>query len=250
MADKDCLTGFQCSTAATTDVCRCNKGLDICVKAGVCKPIPPPLSPCERCSNCLDDVAASLQPKLIGPPSGYPSIAAAWCSSKDGYSQSGCAALQSAIAGSIRGNLALRNGAVCTRLGECSASQIAAHPCGGNVTAGTRTGSLDVCTMEGVAGGAPVPGIFSGSGKSSASWYRIWISVLLVKVACLSNWPAPLAIDVRPHCSYWNLYLVLKFLCQHMFAVDVLASAHFNCVSFLALIQRIGQRCKRWAICC
>ena len=122
-------------------------------------------TPCQRCTDCLKNVVDNLKPKLTGSSGTFAAIALAWCNSQDSYNQTGCSALQAAISSSYKNNLALRAGAVCSRIGECSPARIAEGSCGGTVTAGGNTAALDACTADGLATGTSLPGIFNGSGE-------------------------------------------------------------------------------------
>ena len=173
LTTKDCNDpDSQCNLANTTEVCRCSKGVDQCQNLGSCRKNPPlvVLTPCERCSNCLANVTFKLQPQLTAASSrsSYATIAFNWCSNEGIYDLAGCTRLSEAVRRSLNGSLALRAGGVCHRMGECLPEQLTAQnsTCSGIVSNPPLKGSLDLCTVEGVANGSTLAGVFSGTGKA------------------------------------------------------------------------------------
>lgn len=170
-------TNQQCDIMNKTQVLRCSGGLDSSSSYGRCiaKPPPPPvLTPCERCLRCLTaarvSVAAAVNASAATPTS-LASSFYSWCSSR-GSALSVCRAVQTAVSGSLNGNLARRTGALCQRLEECPASVASDSTCGLSVTAvgnsnssGPVTGRLDMCTVEGVSGGQQVAGLSEFNGQ-------------------------------------------------------------------------------------
>ena len=68
--------------------------------------------------------------------------------------------LQSFVATSYHGNFGKRAGALCGMLGQCTVA--ARKDCPIEVNA--VTGAFDSCTAEGIAGGASLPGVATGTG--------------------------------------------------------------------------------------
>lgn len=136
---------------------------------GTCIPLPPPakeMTLCESCTNCINDVQAiasrfasnmSLTAAALGD--GLYS----WCSSAN-HTLSLCRDLQAGVANSWNGNLGRRAGAICSRLQLCDVTLIGSSNCSVQL-ADNQTGSLSVCTVEGIAGGSKVNGTYDGTGK-------------------------------------------------------------------------------------
>jgi hypothetical protein len=91
------------------------------------------------------------------------------------YTDTACSSLRAAITYSSKGGLGKRAGAVCARLGECATSLLpggTAEATCRNLTAKTvsnaevtLTSGLDLCTMEGIAGGTGVAGTSTSTGE-------------------------------------------------------------------------------------
>ena len=68
--------------------------------------------------------------------------------------------LQSFVATSYHGNFGKRAGALCGMLGQCTAPARSNCP----IEVNAVTGAFDSCTAEGIAGGASLPGVATGTG--------------------------------------------------------------------------------------
>ena len=109
-----------CSTAQTQRVCSCapSTGAVTCELLGACQP-----TPCRVCSDCIADLQPHVT-SMVQLPAGEDNnaaVAAAFqsvCSSR-GNPGLMCAASAAFIAGSNKGNLGRRAGALCSMLGEC-----------------------------------------------------------------------------------------------------------------------------------
>lgn len=159
--DTDCQAGNFCSGDSVRPICRCMNGLDSCDTLATCQAIPvvsaAPVdtrTDCEKCSDCVRIVqdwattnAVSTNESLV--------IANRFVQRCTTNFTAGdvlkCKYLAGAVAFSYNGNLAKRAGAICSRLGNCSATAALAT-C--NVTGVAR---LDMCTQEGYAGGSALP---------------------------------------------------------------------------------------------
>jgi hypothetical protein len=165
----DCNVTSECDLSTTSQVCRCNRGLDQCQAVGQCKPLPPPreATPCERCNSCVLGVQPTIG-TLLATNASTKAITDAlysWCSSA-GYSLTSCQTLSTVVTASFRGNLGLRAGAVCARLGECAASLVGSTTCSIVLVSGTAGAPLDVCSVNGVVGGSRVSGVFGDAGET------------------------------------------------------------------------------------
>ncbi|KAF8072463.1 olpB [Scenedesmus sp. PABB004] len=161
-ADGDCTGGQRCSMAAQVKVCRCLDGTDVCDMAGTCRDLPappvmaPPLTPCEQCKRCVGLVAPLAAAAAAGNDSANAlaaSMEVACLANLTAKDVVGCAELRRAISRSFNGNAAKRAGLICSRLGRCPASL----PATCQLSASANS-SLSLCTVEGWAGGAAVPG--------------------------------------------------------------------------------------------
>jgi hypothetical protein len=72
-----------------------------------------------------------------------------------------CAQVVSYVPSTFRGNYGRRLGAVCSMLGMCSLADL---PSSCSLTSGSLSGKVDLCTAEGVAGGATLPDVVTSSG--------------------------------------------------------------------------------------
>jgi hypothetical protein len=106
-----------------------------------------------------------------------------WCSTA-GYSLTSCQSLSTVVAASFRGNLGLRAGAVCARLGECASSLDGSTACSIVLVNGTAGAPLDVCTVDGVVGGSRVGGIFASTGKRACTAAECTANLLVDKHIC------------------------------------------------------------------
>ena len=155
-----------CSTEASTTMCNCFNGEDVCTKVPLCRP-----TPCKVCRDCLQEqqpVVLSLQ-GVIGAEQVAATFASR-CNIMKQYSADQCSKAQAQIAASRNGNLGKRATGVCTALGMCAApSAVAADSCGmvslTNSTGGVLEGMRSQCTVEGVEGGSSVFGIAPSAGE-------------------------------------------------------------------------------------
>jgi hypothetical protein len=89
-----------------------------------------------------------------------------WCSTAV-YSLTACQTLSTVVTAGFRGNLGLRAGAVCSKLGECASTLVGSAACSIVLVNGTAGAPLDVCTVDGVVDGSRVAGIFASTGESA-----------------------------------------------------------------------------------
>jgi hypothetical protein len=104
----------------------------------------------------------------------YSAVAYNWCSNEGVYDLVGCTDLAEAIARSLNNTLAFRAGAVCHRMRECLPELITPQnsSCNGTLSNANATGALDLCSLEGIANGTPIAGIFSGQGNNIEACVR------------------------------------------------------------------------------
>lgn len=176
----------------TTKVLACVGGRDVATTYGRCTAKPPALPslpPCERCVACLTAASSLVAEHVVAVNATAAALGDSfysWCSSR-GYALAACRTVRSNVASSLYGNTGRRAGALCSRLGECSASVIANATCqatvansSANARANTTalTGVVDTCTVEGVKGGSQVSGISIGEcswiGVISTNNTRLW----------------------------------------------------------------------------
>jgi hypothetical protein len=180
--DSDCSTGSLCSSDTLVRVCRCVDGLDSCDSLATCKPIPPPpaapaadtRSDCQKCKDCLGAVNPWIASRAVGVIDGFALATAFAANCTDSLTANDvfkCRGITSAIAYSLNGNLAKRAGAICMRLGNCSA-EAASASC--NVTATAR---LDLCTQEGNVGGTALYPTPAGAAAVTAGDGLCWLAV-------------------------------------------------------------------------
>jgi hypothetical protein len=154
------------SCAAAKDAGSCGllkdrRGRDMCLYADTCS-----ANPCSACQACLDTAnlylnslmfTMAVTPIELREPFGQ------LCKALN-VSDALCARVGERIQASAEGNLGRRAGSICSMLGACSRDAIAScsaftapafegRP--GNLTT-NLTGTLDLCTIEGVQGGAPL----------------------------------------------------------------------------------------------
>lgn len=197
---RNCGASQECDLSAASPLCTCSSaGVDVCIQAGICRalpPPPPPMEPCERCTTCVSSAAmltASLASDTTANASTRASAAYAWCSVN--HTLTSCRELALAVGTSHAGNLGLRAGALCARLGRCTASLAGNASCSMSVAAGIPSGPLDVCSVPGVAGGHPVP----GTGKQSAAG-----TCTIRCIPCIDHMRMPCTCHVRTIVSLRN----------------------------------------------
>ncbi|KAG2445921.1 hypothetical protein HXX76_000524 [Chlamydomonas incerta] len=118
--------------------------------------------PCDICNDCLMVMSGVAAASLAGASADARSAAfLTACSARAAFSAAACSALSNIILAGTT-NTAARAGLLCVNLGACSLTSCAA-PALFNATkigaAGTTLTSadLDLCSAEGVTGGAPTP---------------------------------------------------------------------------------------------
>ena len=139
-------------------------------------PPPPPPTPCQLCQSCI----TIMQPVVkVAPASDDPFVIAGrvYTECIKSYTDVGCSALKAAVSYSSKGGLGKRAGAMCAKLGECAASLLpggsAEAGCGSltapsvDNAANTLQSGLDLCAVEGVAGGKSVAGTNTATSESS-----------------------------------------------------------------------------------
>lgn len=159
----DCGIGMLCSyddastPLSSTCICDPATGRDVCMPLGVC--VAPP---CTKCQNCLTAAGASVaEERNLTEPS-----KTAVCQDLAAltFASSGqCTAITTKYitpSGSP-GFIGLRAGALCSLVGQCEALP-ASCTLTALVGSVNVTGTLDLCTAEGIQGGTPVmPGVCS-----------------------------------------------------------------------------------------
>ncbi|KAL6747573.1 hypothetical protein V8C86DRAFT_2906474 [Haematococcus lacustris] len=175
------LAGHPCSSATTAQACQAVREpftrAGLCVSRTVCSSV------CPACQQCLSAVFSGfVTPSLTSftqTPGSAPLMAglfATYCANTlvpAGQATSAqCAALTATISQSVFGAPAMRAAYICHTLGSCppaqSSSGSALCP---SLTVAGRTGSLDLCTQQGVSTGAatvPSTGLPPGGCFSSA----------------------------------------------------------------------------------
>lgn len=201
MQDTDCGADMQCNRANTTNkVNKCVGGIDLVTDYGACVAKPPPrteVPPCTRCGDCINAVRASVEAAALNSSAQSAALEDAFYAacSKAQYALAACRNVSVMIAASPSGNLARRAGALCARLGECSAALSTDASCAittnstaaatqvlalasssassGNSTNTTTatnppavlggtaiSGRFDTCTIEGVSAGGMLLGTY------------------------------------------------------------------------------------------
>lgn len=173
----DCNTGFTCKLSPPTTVRRCVMGMDALSRVGSCvalppppPPPPPPPTPCQQCQQCLSSLQQFVQSQgFATDAAGAAQAAHKRCQASNMFTNVQCNQLRSDIARSYNGNTARRAGLLCSRLGACSAAALGQNctltvASAGNSSA-NLSGDLDLCTVEGVAGGAMVAGVTGQTGE-------------------------------------------------------------------------------------
>ncbi len=104
---------------------------------------------CQNCLNALGPMAAKAL--TVTSPTERAAAFSATCPTLGGLSPTACnAVLTTILAGTS--NLVARAGAMCASLGQCPATG-----CPSLTNGASLTGSLDLCTAEGISGGTPTP---------------------------------------------------------------------------------------------
>lgn len=163
--DSDCTANQFCSSDTTVSVCRCMGGMDGCDEFSTCQakpappsPLPPPevLSPCEACRRCINAMQSFVAP--LRTSSDASAQSAAFVSRCSNSFMPGnileCRAIGDDIAYSLDGNVAKRAGALCARLGNCTALLQSANPSSCSISLpGLPMGAVSRCSAEGVSTG-------------------------------------------------------------------------------------------------
>lgn len=143
---------LQCDLKNRTDFFTCTGGVDTPKSYGLCiaKPTGATGTPQQLCALCLSTVRplvdkAVANTTLKGADIDFYSLCAA-----SGYSLAACSKVQALLVSSFNGNLARRAGALCMRLGECSAA-----PPSYTVTANISSSGVAAATTPAVVA-APV----------------------------------------------------------------------------------------------
>ncbi|GIL50461.1 hypothetical protein Vafri_6653 [Volvox africanus] len=121
----------------------------------------PPSSPCSDCQLCLDKLQGVARKAFAnGKPSNMSDVTAVLfkeeCERLPAQYTAGCARVANNIAQSVSNFLAARAGVLCTQLGACKAYS-GCNNLQATLPDGTAiSGTLDQCTLEGVANGSVV----------------------------------------------------------------------------------------------
>ena len=118
-------------------------------------------TPCKKCKDCIVQIqdfagAQALETNLTLVANAF---AVACKSYPFNRPAATCDAIKAFI--NLKGNVGKRAGALCGLLESCAAG--VGTDC--IITAGSLTGPLDVCSMEGVQGGQAVPGVQTTEGR-------------------------------------------------------------------------------------
>ena len=172
--DTDCGSDQFCSSDVTVSVCRCMGGTDGCDDLSTCqaKPTPPPpapppvvLSPCEACRQCITGIQSFVAPLRFSSDAAAQSAAfVSRCTSSFMPGDIlGCRAIGQSIAYSLDGNLAKRAGALCSRLGNCTALLQSSNPSSCSMSLpGLAIGTVSLCTAQGITTGTMITPAASG----------------------------------------------------------------------------------------
>lgn len=182
-----CVTSSDCNTAGgeycnrqdPSSACACAPatGQDSCTPIGRCE-----LTPCSRCQRCISALQDAVQAQLLSSGSTRPSATAiasafggacfslAASAGYDASSACGFVANSYIVPVANSGYFGLRPGAVCSTLGQCASLPT---DCRLRTTALAPllniTGSLDMCSAEGIAGGSALSGVVVATGGC-----RLW----------------------------------------------------------------------------
>jgi hypothetical protein len=175
--DLDCSSEQLCSSDTTVSVCICIGGLDGCDAFSTCQPKPAPpapapapvvLSPCESCRQCVATMQSFVGPLRfsVDTATNAPSFVSKCVSTYIPGDVINCRAIGDAISYSLDGNLAKRAGALCARMGNCTALlQGSISSCSLDLP-GLPLGLLDLCTVEGINTGSMITPAASGAASS------------------------------------------------------------------------------------
>jgi hypothetical protein len=157
VGDKDYGPDWQCSMLDTSQQCSCSEGTDTCVVLGTLRP-----TPCKACSNCLRAMRGFAAQQLAVTNAGAVAQAfGQYCGNLSAYAGTfACQPVQAAIASSTNGGLGKRPAVLCSMLRDCALPAEGVCEVEGtqpNTTIPAK--SLDACTVDGMPGGALVPGV-------------------------------------------------------------------------------------------
>lgn len=166
---------FTCTDARQT-TCACSvEGQDTCVDLGDCR-----MSDCGRCSACVASMLPFTQQFAAGASTAANDagvVAERWasfCNATLPGNQLLCDTVKAQISSSIQGGAGKSAGKLCMLLGSCSGGMAASGcPIITKLLVGTsvRT-TLDLCTVEGVAGGARVAGLSVSAALAPGQCYN------------------------------------------------------------------------------
>ena len=156
-------SGLLCNKTSTMKFCTCDKGVDICVELGQCQP-----TPCTTCQTCLQAMASRFVASNLYQPT--ETLVSNFNVSCMGLQLAADAQTCQAVTGELssalpNGNFGRRAGLLCKVMGQCDAaalegcSLMVAFPGQKNVT-----GTLDLCTVQGVLEGFLPEGIAATEG--------------------------------------------------------------------------------------
>lgn len=151
---------FTCSANRAT-ACACSpEGQDTCVELAECSPTPDGV-----CSSCVAGMLAFTRQFATGrttASNNATAVAERWrtfCADNK-YAPSVCGDIAGMIQGSFAGSLGKQAGRLCQLLGTCGGNIPPTCPVVTQLLSGQPVRqTLDLCTMEGVAGGSRVPGV-------------------------------------------------------------------------------------------
>ena len=161
--DADCKSAdLMCSATATTTMCSCLNGEDVCVQVPKCVQ-----TPCKVCADCVRDYQAFVA-SVQGISSAEQVAARFMAKCLTTRTSQACAPVGAAVNSSTNGNMGKRASMLCTSLGDCPQSSVAlVDSCVINVitsTGVTMQGQRSQCTAEGLVNGSTLPGIAATSG--------------------------------------------------------------------------------------
>lgn len=152
---------FSCSSNKGT-ACACSpEGQETCVELAECSQTPDGV-----CSSCVAGMLAFTSQFAAGrstATTNSTAVAERWSvfCADGGYGANLCSDIRAQIQGSVAGSLGKQAGMLCRLLGRCAPANITAGcPIITQLLSGVQVRqTLDLCTMEGVSGGARVPGV-------------------------------------------------------------------------------------------
>jgi hypothetical protein len=159
--NNDCnSTGLFCDTSVRTAFCTCSAGRDACEQVGMCKP-----TPCQVCQDCLQWVLAHfLTSNLYQPENVLASNFNKTCISRWTNTTLCSAVSWQILTSTPNGNMGRRAARLCNGLQACGSSTAA---CNLTIVAPNQlvlSGSLDLCTVEGITNGSLPSGVSAPSG--------------------------------------------------------------------------------------